>query len=210
LADLFAARDRMEIDHVDFALNRTVFRDTGARPVDGPVRILFFARPGVKRRAFPVGVEALEAVSRAAPDTQIALYGMDEAIDLGFEYENLGELPSTEIAREMGRSHIHLSFSKTNVSWVPFEAMACGCAVVECQNDNVEAMLRADLGTCLLTAPKAERVAEALLGLVRDRELLSAYARRGTEFINERTTSWEQACADFELLMRRCVFADTE
>ncbi len=210
LAELFTRRDRIDVDHVDFALDRSVFRNPGPRNTAGPVRILFFARPGMKRRAFSVGIEALEAVAKAEPDTQFALYGMKEPMELGFDYENLGELTSVEVAEQMGRSDIHLSFSLTNVSWVPFEAMACGCAVVECLNDNVAAMLRADLGTCLLSEPRSEPVADALLKLVRDSELRSNYARQGTSFIDERTTNWEGACADFELLMRRCVFSDPE
>ena len=131
-------------------------------------------------------------------------------MELGFAYENLGELSSEAVAAEMRRSDIHLSFSLTNVSWVPFEAMACGCAVVEADTENVAAMLGREQGACLLTDPTAEAVAAALLRLIREPALREQYSRQALEFIGARTKAWEDSCEDFERLLRRAVFADEQ
>src|SRR5262249_54642540 len=170
LQKLFSERDGMMVRSIRFALDRSIFCNRKLRP-EAPIRILFFARPHIKRRAYPLGVQALRVVARACPDVKIAFYGMSETQDLGFPYENLGELSSERVAEEMNKSHIHLSFSLTNISWTPFEAMACGCAVVEAKVPSVEMWLEEGNDACLLVEPDANAVAEALIKLVRNREL---------------------------------------
>ncbi|MBN8279981.1 MAG: methyltransferase type 11, partial [Gammaproteobacteria bacterium] len=115
---------------IDFAVDAEIFHVTtppDARP--GPTRILFFARPSLPRRAYGLGLAALRQLKRQRPDVRIAFFGASDA-ELGevdFPIENLGVLSHADLAREMNASHVLLCFSMSaNISWVPFQGMACG------------------------------------------------------------------------------------
>lgn len=190
---------------IDFAVDTEVFR-TQVRAADrkGPTRILFFARPGMKRRGFDLGIEALERLVRDRPDVEVCFFGAsdDELRGIRFPFTNLGVLGHHELARAMNEAHILLCFSlSANVSWVPLQAMACGCAVVEADVPGVREMVRED--TCLLAEPTPSRVAEALLRLVDDETLRCAMADRASTALAER--SWESSAHQFEeILQARC------
>jgi len=119
---------------------------------------------------------------------------------------NLGELSREGVAREMNLSHIHLSFSLTNISWVPFEAMACGCAVVEARVPSVELWVGSDNQHCLLSEPQADKVAAAIGRLIVDPELRKKLAASGEEFVSTISASWEDTCHHFETLLRKALF----
>lgn len=199
LADVFSRRDGIPAAHLDFCPDRTLFHDRGLRPETGPLRVLFFARPGLKRRAFPVGAAALAAFASRHPEAEIALYGASDLPPLGFPCRNLGELTREEVAREMARSHVHLSFSLSNISWVPFEAMACGCAVVEAAVPAVAGMLPAD--AALLVEPAAEPVAEALCRLAEDPGLRARLAAKGRAFLDAQPADWDEVVRKWEELL---------
>lgn len=199
LAEVFSRRDGVPTPHLDFCPDRKLFHDRGLRPEAGPVRVLFFARPGLKRRAFPVGVAALAAFASRHPEAEIVLYGAKDLPPLGFSCLNLGELTREEVGREMARSHIHLSFSLSNVSWVPFEAMACGCAVVEAAVPAVSGMLPAD--AALLVEPAAEPVAEALCRLAEDPALRARLAANGRAFLDAQPADWSEVVRKWEQLL---------
>jgi glycosyltransferase involved in cell wall biosynthesis/2-polyprenyl-3-methyl-5-hydroxy-6-metoxy-1,4-benzoquinol methylase len=205
LQKLFCERDRLPTHHIPFSIDSSIYRNLNTRP-QSPVRVLFFARPGLKRRAYPVGVKALRILARACPEVEIAFYGMVEREELGFAYQHLGELSSSELAREMNRSHIHLSFSLTNISWVPFEAMACGCAVVEARVPTVESWMEGEGTNSLLVDPEPRAVADALITLVRDAGLRKRIAANGEKHVARISSSWEAACAQFESILLDAVF----
>jgi len=199
LAGVFSRRDGIPAAHLDFCPDRTLFHDRGLRPEAGPLRVLFFARPGLKRRAFPVGAAALAAFVSRHPEAEIALYGANDLPPLGFPYRNLGELTREQVAWEMARSHIHLSFSLSNISWVPFEAMACGCAVVEAAVPAVAGMLPAD--AALLVEPAVEPVAAALCRLAEDPGLRARLAAHGRAFLDAQPADWGEVVRKWEELL---------
>lgn len=204
LDTLFSERDGFAPGQVSFALDRKIYTNLGIRPGAPPVRILFFARPGLKRRAYPVGVEALRRVAKACREVEIVFYGMAQSEEVGFEYENLGELTRSEVAVAMNRCHIHLSFSLTNISWVPFEAMACGCAVVEANVPSVQVWM--EEGTCILPEPEPEAVAEALILLIRDHAFRTHVAASGEQYVHTILLNWPETCAQFESVLLKSVY----
>ncbi len=190
---------------IDFAVDTEVFRtQVPVAQRGGPTRVLFFARPGIKRRGFDLGVEALERLARERPGVEICMFGAedDELRGVRFPFTNLGVLGHHELARAMNDAHVVLCFSlSANVSWVPLQAMACGCAVVEADVAGVREMV--EPGTCLLAEPVPERVSEALLRLVDDDELRCGLAEKATVALAER--SWESSARQFEqILQARC------
>jgi glycosyltransferase involved in cell wall biosynthesis len=207
LGALFSERDRLPVPYINFSLDRSLYCNR-LRRAERPVRVLFFARPGLKRRAYGVGVDALRRVARACPDVQIAFYGVAEKENLDFDYTNLGKLSPEDVSREMNLSHIHLSFSLTNVSWVPLEAMACGCAVVEAKVPSVELWVGNDDQYCLLSEPEPEKVAAAVIGLVEDPELRSKLAANGEWFVSTISSSWEDTCHEFESELYKSLFKE--
>jgi glycosyltransferase involved in cell wall biosynthesis len=173
--------------------------------------VLFFARPGLKRRGFDVGIDALKRLSELRPDTRISCFGATDAEmgDVGFPIENLGVLSHEQLARAMNESHVLLSFSlSANISWVPFQGMACGCAVVEADVPGVRDMVR-NGENCLLASPSAAEVSDALVRLVDDAALRCRLARTAAHELAER--SWESSAAQFEaILLRRCFLRDRD
>jgi glycosyltransferase involved in cell wall biosynthesis/2-polyprenyl-3-methyl-5-hydroxy-6-metoxy-1,4-benzoquinol methylase len=194
LADLFTERDCLPVASFDFPLDHEIFHSVG-RKVSGPIRVLFFARPSLKRRGYSIGIEALDQLSKACPDVQICFYGMEENPRLSFSYTNLGVLDQPQLARAMRDADIHLSFSLSNISQVPFQAMACGCAVVEAMVPSVKAMVE-DGNHCLLAKPEPNAIAASLTRLIKDVELRQRLASGGMEFVSDKT--WENACKQFE------------
>src|SRR5437899_7793046 len=67
----------MEADHFQFPIDRSVYFDSETTPRSN--RIIFFAKPGVARRCFELGVDALGRFHRLRPDVEIAFFGADDA-----------------------------------------------------------------------------------------------------------------------------------
>jgi glycosyltransferase involved in cell wall biosynthesis len=190
--------------HIDFALDpqfqlRLDPRERGERP-----SILFFARPDLKRRGYGLGVDALARLKLRMPDVDILFFGSPDGQieDVPFEFQNLGVLSPTEIADAMNRAHILLSFSLSNISNVPFEGMACGCAVVEADLPQVREMVRPG-ADCLLAPTTPDGVADVLTRLVTDADLRTRLALTGADAMRGR--NWARTAAQFEAhLLETC------
>jgi glycosyltransferase involved in cell wall biosynthesis len=194
-----------DADWVDFALDG-MFK-VNRQPMDrsGPISILFFARPDLKRRGFDIGAAALRLLKSHHPEVQIRMFGAsdEEFGHLDFEFQNLGVLGAEELAREMNRAHILLSLSLSNISNVPFEGMACGCAVVESDLPAVADMVNAG-EDCLLAAPDPRSVAEGLARLCEDADLRVRLAQNGSTRASKAT--WENSGKQLEQHLRALCF----
>jgi glycosyltransferase involved in cell wall biosynthesis len=202
LANMFEREDQLPVASIDFGIDHGIFNNHNRKESEDKVRILFFARPALKRRGFDMGIEALEQVYRNCSTLEICCYGMEEKKALPFPYTNLGILSPAELAKAMRNADIHLSFSFTNISFVPFEAMACGCAVVEAKVPPVQAMVE-DGKHCLLAQPEPDAVATALRRLIEDGNLRSRIAKTGMKFVSEKT--WDKSCKQFEDILFDCL-----
>jgi glycosyltransferase involved in cell wall biosynthesis len=193
---------------IDFAVDTGIF--SMKRPPNErakPLKVLFFARPSLKRRGYALGVEALEIFARRRPDARILFFGAHdrEVRGVRFAFTNLGVLSHEELASAMNDAHIVLSFSlSANVSWVPLQAMACGAAVVEADVPGVREMVD-DGETCLLVEPTAERVAQALDRLAAEDRARCRLASNAAAAFADRT--WESSAHQFERILLRHCFA---
>jgi glycosyltransferase involved in cell wall biosynthesis len=192
---------------IDFAVDSEIFHVTtppDARP--GPARVLFFARPSLPRRAYGLGVAALRQLKRERPDVRIAFFGSTDA-ELGevdFPIDNLGVLSHAELAREMNASHVLLCFSMSaNISWVPFQGMACGCAVVDADVPGVREMI-ADGETCRLAPPDPDGVAATLRRLVDDDAERLGLARAAAA--ETQRGGWDASARQFERILTEHAF----
>ena len=193
-------------EFVDFALDEPFQLIVPPEERPGPIRVLFFARPGMRRRGFEFGMDALALVKESNPDVRVELFGASAA-ELGpvpFEHENLGVLGPERLAEAMNAAHVAVSLSLTNISNVPFEGMACGCAVVEADVPTTRAMV-ASGENCLLAEPKAEALALTIGRVVEDPELRVRLASRGAQDMEGRT--WDQTARQFERVLLDACFA---
>jgi glycosyltransferase involved in cell wall biosynthesis len=166
---------------------------------------LFFARPSLRRRGYDVGVDALRLLKTERPDVDVVFFGSptDELGEVPFEFRNLGVIEATAVAEAMNEAHILLTFSLTNISNVPYEGMACGCAVVDLDLPNVSSMVEPDVN-CILAAFEPRALADAVERLTDDPDLRLRIARRGAADAAVRT--WERTASMFEAALRRICF----
>ena len=204
LGERIRARSGVEGDVLDFALEPEFTSTVPPEDKPEPLAVLFLARPDQRRRGFDLGVDALSRLHERRPDVEIRLFGSsdDELPALPFPVRNLGVLSAAELAAALNAAHVFLSFSLTNVSHAPYEAMACGCAVVEADMPQVRGMLPE--GAAVFAALEPDAVATALERLVDDRERRVAVARRGIEAT--RAMSWDETARQFERVLRELAF----
>ena len=192
---------------IDFAVDSEIFHvTTPPEARTGTTRILFFARPSLPRRAYGLGLAALRQLKRERPDVRIAFFGSTDAElgDVDFPIENLGVLSHAELAREMNASHVLLCFSlSANISWVPFQGMACGCAVVDADVPGVREMI-ADGETCRLARPDPDGVAETLRALVDDDGERLRLARAAAAEMQR--GGWDASARQFEKILTEHAF----
>ena len=191
-------------DALDFALEPAFRTTIDPAKRGGPPAALFFARPDQKRRGFEIGIEALRAIARERPDTEIRFFGArdDELPEIDFPFVNLGVLSVDELAEALNAAHVFLGFSLTNISHAPLEAMACGCAVVEADVPSVREMVAPE--ACVLVAPDPGAVAAAVLALLADAERRVRLARNGRDAVSG--SSWDQTAGQRETLLTEMCF----
>jgi glycosyltransferase involved in cell wall biosynthesis len=145
-------------------------------------------------------------VKESHPEVDVVFFGTSSD-DLGpvpFEMRNLGVLDSAAVAEAMNASHVLLTFSLTNISNVPFEGMACGCAVVDVDLPNVATMV-APGRNCLLAPLEPGAIARSVIALVEDRDLRVRLGRQGAADGTQRT--WARTARMFEEILARAGFA---
>ena len=205
LAGVLRAQTGKEADVVEFAVD-DVFRMTVPPHARAkPPRVLFHARPDQERRGYDLGLRALDRVKREHPEVEVILFGAtdDELGPLPVAARNLGPVDADRLVAAFNDAHIFLDLSFANMSQLPFEAMAAGCAVVELDGPAVTAIVKPG-ENCLVAAPDAGEVAEAVLRLVRDDELRLRLAEHGGADVAEAT--YERSGAQFERILRETCF----
>jgi glycosyltransferase involved in cell wall biosynthesis len=125
LPTILADRFGMRADGFAFGCDTDVYR-LGSQRRDG---VVFYARRSAPRRAFELGVLALELFHRRHPDITIHCYG-DKVGPLRFPFVDHGVIPPEELNEIYNRCFAGLSLSTTNVSLVPHEMLAAGCIPV--------------------------------------------------------------------------------
>jgi O-antigen biosynthesis protein len=171
IADVLASEYGMECSAFGFSHDHDVYVPNGNRSLpEGKHRILFYARPSTERRGFELGILALSLVAQRRPKTEFVLVGFaPSAIDLPFPAVLPGVLSPAGLAALYRECTVALVLSHTNLSLIPLELMASGCAVVSNIGPNVEWLLSQE--TAQLVTPTAEALAEGILTLLDNESL---------------------------------------
>jgi glycosyltransferase involved in cell wall biosynthesis len=167
-----------------FPIDRGIYFPRSSGEKKGAKRVVFFARPDMPRRCYPLGVAALALVNAARPDVEIVFYGdkSEKFTGVPFEFTNVGMTDTIAELGDLYRSgDVGLCFSTTNPSLVPFEMMACGCPVVDLDvNGNVINYGSSD--NCVLVRPNPEAIANGILKILDDEALATRLTANGIEF----------------------------
>lgn len=151
-------------------------------------RVFFYARPPTARRGFELGILALELVARARPDVHFIFAGWD----MGQYYFphvhlNCGILDQKELPDLYSQCDVALVLSFSNMSLLPYELMACGCAVVTNEDDCATWGL--PRGTAATTASSPEEISETIIRLLANDSERKLQIDAAMHFVG--TTSWQ-------------------
>ncbi len=158
-------------------------------------RVFFYARPPTPRRAFELGLLVLNAVWQRQPDTQFVLAGWDTAgYDIPFPHLACGTLALDDLPDLYSQCDVALVLSLTNLSLLPLELMACGCAVVSNRGPNVQWLLHDDVAVLADATPEA--LTDAVCDLLRDDARRAALSARAEILACSQT--WDEVARQFE------------
>lgn len=141
------------------------------KSISRPVRVLFYARPNTPRNAF----ELVVAMARALKEhygAAVQLVAAGERAGLYAELcagvmEFVGVVDYEKLPQFYASFHVVVSFMLTkHPSYLPFEAMACGCAVIVNENEANTWLLR-DGENCVVAAPCISSLLEAFEWLMQ-------------------------------------------
>jgi glycosyltransferase involved in cell wall biosynthesis len=190
LAPLLERDYGMSADHFDFGRDRTYALNPSIGPSER-TGICFYSRPDTPRRAYELGVLALDLFAKRHPQVDIHLYGL-VARRLPFAATNHGLQTPEQLNELYNRSIAGLVLSATNVSLVPHEMLAAGCIPVV--NDAEHNRVVLDNSNIAFAPAAPFELANALCALVerspRDRVAAAEAASASVE-----GTSWDEAGA---------------
>lgn len=168
-----------------FSYDQQLYRPIPKR--DATRRVFFYARPPTARRGFELGVLALDLVGRMCPDVEFIFAGWDVS---GYAFPhvhlNAGVLKSEELPDLYAQCDVALVLSFSNMSLLPYEVMACGCAVVTNDDDCATWGLNERIASYARATP--ESIAETVVALLDDPTRRSQQVSNALEFVRE--TDW--------------------
>lgn len=188
----------MKADYFDFGADLDTYKITDGKKKK---KICFYARPVTERRAFEIGVIALEIFKKKHPEYEIDFFGWDVSdYKIPFEYENRAILDHQELAELYNESAACLVMSLTNVSLLPLELIAAGCVPVMNDGDNNRMVLHGMDEYVDYTPTNPIELADALCRAV-EREDINEHARRASKSVN--SLSWDKSYEKVERIIVR-------
>jgi len=191
----------MRTDHFDFGADLDIYRHDGA--LKKQKKVCFYARPVTERRAFELGIIALDLFHKEHPDYQIELLGWDvSGYKIPFPYVNRGILSHTDLAQLYQESVACLVLSLTNVSLLPLELLAAGCVPIMNEGDNNTMVLGKNEHIKYSSAYPVQ-LAHALSEVVSTKDV-NAQAKAAAASVHG--ISWDKSYANVESIIKREVF----
>lgn len=188
----------MDADYFDFGADMDIYRPK--EPVKKQKKICFYARPVTERRAFEIGVIALEKFHKKHPDYQIEFFGWDVSnYQIPFPYINRGIITHDELAELYHQSAACLVLSLTNVSLLPLELLAASCIPVMNEGEN-NSMVLGENKYIHYSPTSPVQLADELSKVV-ERKDIDTYAKKASESV--KSLSWDDSYKKVENIIRR-------
>lgn len=198
ISDTLANTYGMQCFPYGFSYDKNYFVGKLPAKRSGNPKVLFYARPETERRGFELGMLALSIVAKNRPDVEFVLVGTNETNWVTpFKATYPGVLAINELPDLYRECSLALVISLTNISLLPLEIMASGCALVSNEGANVRWLLNDDVATIVKNNPEA--LASAIIALLDDPELLETKASLGKEFAH--ATDWQREVKKLEAAM---------
>lgn len=177
-------------------VDTALFHPAAARAAGQPYTVFFYARPDYPRNGFELGGQALRQLKRRmGPRVRIVTAGQRwNPSDYGLAgvVEPLGLLSYAETAQLYRECDVGLAMMFTrHPSYLPFELMASGCAVVSNLNSSTAWLLR-DGENCLLAPASPTCIADALARALQDHALRGRLAENALGMIREQFSDWDR------------------
>lgn len=165
---------------------------------DAIKRVFFYARPPTARRGFELGILALDIVGRLRPDVHFIFAGWDIS-NYRFDHVHLnaGVLRTDDLPDLYSQCDVALILSFSNMSLLPYEVMACNCAVVSNRDECATWGLGEDVATYADSTPEA--LAAALISLLDDDQARQRQIKQASEFVAK--TSWSTEIAKVHAML---------
>jgi len=199
IADVLKRQFNMQCSPFGFSYDRDAYTNAGDRMLPpGKKRVLFYARPETERRGFELGILTLSLVAKRLPNVEFTLAGFPhDSPDLPFTVINPGVLPISRLGALYRSCDVALVLSHTNLSLLPLELMACGCAVVSNSGPNAEWLLSEHNSRLANLEPAS--LAEALIVILQDDELRNRQVERALGFVQ--STDWAKEIKTIESVL---------
>jgi O-antigen biosynthesis protein len=196
IAEVLRRDFNMKCSAFGFSYDRKAYTRTGSRLLPaGKKRVLFYARPETERRGFELGILALSLVAKKMPEVEFALVGSPrQSLHLPFPAIFSGVLPISALGALYRSCDVALVLSHTNLSMLPLELMACGCAVVSNEGPNIEWLLSHPVVRLAKPDPKA--LADAVIELLQTDKLRFRMIEAGLAFAQ--STDWTKEIRTIE------------
>jgi glycosyltransferase involved in cell wall biosynthesis len=203
LADKLQADYGMQTSPVGFSFEKELYKPMPEmKKNDERKRVFFYARPPTPRRAFELGLLALNEVSNELPDVQVVFAGWDlSEYIIPFPHQDEGLVDLDKLAELYGQCDVALVLSFSNASLLPLELMACRVPVVSNRAPYTEWLL--DDRACMLAEPDINSLKNAIVEVLKDSELSERLKDSGQSLANQ--TSWQAEAKKFSDVLARLV-----
>ena len=181
--------------HFTPCVDRSIFFPPSAERPASPIRLFYYARPGIPRNGFELAMTTLRRVKqRLGSGIEIVCAGADwQPSDFGLSgiVHNMGLLPYAETGVLYRSCHIGLTMMMTkHPSYLPLELMASGSLVVANDNPANRWLLR-DGENCLLSPASAECLTQTLVRAAENYPAFSEIRARAGHEIESRHSNWD-------------------
>ena len=169
-----------------FSYDKDLYKPIPKR--DNVKRVLFYARPVTPRRAFEIGLLALNELHKKMPDVGVIFAGWDISnYDIPFPHLNAGSVPLEKLPDLYSQCDICLALSNTNLSLLPLEVMACKSVIMSNNDNHVRWLLNEE--NSILSQLDPNDIADKLYYYLNNEKELDEIRQNGYKCsIN---TSWE-------------------
>lgn len=189
----------MKADYFDFGADLDIYKS--ADKVAKKKKICFYARPVTERRAFEIGVMALDIFLKKHPEYEVDFFGWDVSnFKIPFEYNNRAILNHQELAELYQESVACLVLSLTNVSLLPLELIASGCIPVMNEGENNRMVLHGMDEYVDYAPTNPIQLADALCEAV-ERKDIEDHAKHASNSVQ--SLSWDKSYEKVERIIMR-------
>ena len=191
----------MSAGHFDFGCDDASYVLDGSVAPAARTGVCFYARPSTARRAFSLGVAALELFASLRPDVEIHLFG-EPLGRVGFPVTSHGKVGPAELAELYNHCAAGLVLSATNVSLVPHEMLGAGCVPVVNDAEHNRVVLD---NPHVVYAPATPVELANALGRVVERPPGQRQATAEAAAASVKQASWQEAGAAVERIVAGAV-----